>query len=995
MLELKNITKTYTPKKGVPVQALRGVDLSFEDRGMVFILGKSGSGKSTLLNIIGGLDSADGGEIIIDGKSTKGFKESDYDNYRNTYVGFVFQEYNILNDFTVGENISLAVELQNGKVSKERVDEILKEVGLEGYADRKPNELSGGQKQRVAIARALIKTPEIIMADEPTGALDSETGRSIFELLKKLSEDKLVVVVSHDREFAEEYGDRIIELSDGEVIADKVKNASVKEYQKDYEDKRSITRSHLPFSKAFRMGANSIKTKPVRLIITIILCLISFAFFGLADTIAAYNKNKTAVDSIINNQYESLAITSGYGALSSDIEVLKNKTGLDFLGVVNFDGIGQELNVTYKRKVNGNDGKSTYYNLMMSGYLPADKIIDGEKYKLIAGKMPENDNDIVVTKYTYEQMALGGITLFDGYENQYIEPEEISDIEDFVEKAYLQFTGDDGSVIIWKVTGVVDTLEDKHGRYSALKPSADNDLSQQQYDILVSECYNYFAYSYHSLGYVTQKTYDYICSLNTNDNFGKAARGSVTFKKTNTDGTQEKFVGKFSNVADDSVIDKLEIVWANGEKTSLQQNEYIIGLKALQEISNYFSDYMQVNIDKKFFDGLADFSKLNLTFKDIKEFVGLYIGSCEEAESLGDSELNEFKNFIDTIGAGQEEETRKMLRGVAVNQCYQNIEPFMSSDFSMDYYAQQFTEVQWRVIYAGYLMTETLDFYEMIPSLDGGYVSNIVKGHLSGEEIKAKYGNLLYTEYLLKEISAIEFDNIEANFNYGKDGSKDLNIRPEIVGVYIDDANSEDIYIINNGLYAMADKALTPEYLFLITQMPSDEDIIGNLVNMHFDETAERSYNIQNSVMSAISLKDGTFNQLGEIFLYVGIGLALFSIVLMSNYIAVSISSQTKEIGIIRAIGATKADVFKIFYSECLIISLINFVLSTIAAWIVSFILNASIVKDLGLEIIFISFGVRQVALLLALSIFTALIACLFCTYAIAKRKPVDCIGEK
>ena len=160
MLELKNITKTYQPKNGAPVQALKDVTLSFEDKGMVFVLGKSGSGKSTLLNIIGGLDFADSGEISIDGKSTKQFKEKDYDAYRNTYIGFVFQEYNILNEFTVGENISLALELQNRKGEKQKVEEILKEVDLEGYADRKSNELSGGQRQRVAIARAIIKRAE-------------------------------------------------------------------------------------------------------------------------------------------------------------------------------------------------------------------------------------------------------------------------------------------------------------------------------------------------------------------------------------------------------------------------------------------------------------------------------------------------------------------------------------------------------------------------------------------------------------------------------------------------------------------------------------------------------------------------------------------------------------------------------------------------------------------------------------------------------------------
>ena len=196
MLEVKNLRKVYKPKKGTPVNALDGVDLRFPETGMVFLLGKSGSGKSTLLNVCGGLDSPTDGEIIVKGRSSKSFSQSDFDSYRNTFIGFVFQEYNILNEFTVEDNIALALELQGKPKDKAAINQLLEDVDLKGYAKRKPNTLSGGQKQRIAIARALIKAPEIIMADEPTGALDSATGKQVFETLKKLSATKLVIVVS-------------------------------------------------------------------------------------------------------------------------------------------------------------------------------------------------------------------------------------------------------------------------------------------------------------------------------------------------------------------------------------------------------------------------------------------------------------------------------------------------------------------------------------------------------------------------------------------------------------------------------------------------------------------------------------------------------------------------------------------------------------------------------------------------------------------------------
>ncbi|HCC04097.1 MAG TPA: ABC transporter permease, partial [Clostridiales bacterium] len=188
------------------------------ETGMVFILGKSGSGKSTLLNVIGGLDKYDKGEIIINGKSTNQFKEKDYDAFRNTYMGFIFQEFNLIEDYSVEQNIKLALELQKKEATDDEIERILKKVELTEVSKRKINELSGGQKQRIAIARAVIKNPEIILADEPTGNLDSQTGEQIWKILKDLSKEKLVIVVSHDKESANIYADRIIEIQDGNII---------------------------------------------------------------------------------------------------------------------------------------------------------------------------------------------------------------------------------------------------------------------------------------------------------------------------------------------------------------------------------------------------------------------------------------------------------------------------------------------------------------------------------------------------------------------------------------------------------------------------------------------------------------------------------------------------------------------------------------------------------------------------------------------------------
>ena len=300
MLQIKNLSKIYKSKKGASVKALDHVSLDLGGKGLVFLLGKSGSGKSTLLNLIGGLDAPDGGEIIVKGNSSRCFSPSDFDSYRNTYVGFVFQEYNLIEDQSVCGNVSLALELQGKTADRGRIEEAIKQLDLtddkgNSLIDRKINELSGGQKQRVAIARALVKNPQIILADEPTGALDSETGKQLYDTLKALSSDKLVIVVTHDKENAEQYGDRVIELKDGKIIRDDVKNANAADRETTQESRGGgvFIKSALPFRRSLAMGASGLKVKKFRLITSILLSVVAFTIFGCA-LLAAFSDAYTA-----------------------------------------------------------------------------------------------------------------------------------------------------------------------------------------------------------------------------------------------------------------------------------------------------------------------------------------------------------------------------------------------------------------------------------------------------------------------------------------------------------------------------------------------------------------------------------------------------------------------------------------------------------------------------------------------------------------------------
>lgn len=217
MIKLQNLTKIYQSQSKEDVVANDNISLSFAKKGLTFIVGKSGSGKTTLLNILAGLDEKTSGEYFVGNKSIDDFKS--LDDFRNECVGFVFQDYNLIDYLSVSENVEIALSLQS-VIDKSKVSKILSEVGLEGYENRRISELSGGQKQRVAIARALVKNSSFILADEPTGNLDSKTSKEIMKLLKQISKSKLVIVVSHNEELAKEYADRVIELADGKVVSD-------------------------------------------------------------------------------------------------------------------------------------------------------------------------------------------------------------------------------------------------------------------------------------------------------------------------------------------------------------------------------------------------------------------------------------------------------------------------------------------------------------------------------------------------------------------------------------------------------------------------------------------------------------------------------------------------------------------------------------------------------------------------------------------------------
>lgn len=319
MLELKNIKKSY--KTGEFVQhALKGVSLTFDRNEFVCILGASGSGKTTLLNIIGGLDRYDSGDLIINNMSTKKFNDNLWDAYRNNCVGFIFQSYNLIGHLSVLENVEMSLTLSGVKNKKEKALNALDRVGLKDHAYKKPNQLSGGQMQRVAIARAIVNDPEVILADEPTGALDTKTSKQIMELIKEISKEKLVIMVTHNPDLAKKYATRIIEVKDGEVISDSLPKEK-------YKDKNNIEikKTKMSFLTALKLSFNNIRTKKGRTFLTAFAS--SIGIIGISIILSLSNGFDKQVDIYQKNTLSNFPITISKSTMSMDEKQMEEMMG--------------------------------------------------------------------------------------------------------------------------------------------------------------------------------------------------------------------------------------------------------------------------------------------------------------------------------------------------------------------------------------------------------------------------------------------------------------------------------------------------------------------------------------------------------------------------------------------------------------------------------------------------------------------------------------------
>lgn len=1070
MLEVKNLLKIYKTKGGAEVRAVDDVSVAFNEKGMVFLLGKSGSGKSTLLNLCGGLDSPDGGEIVVKGRSSKDFTRADFDSYRNTFVGFVFQEYNILDEFSVEDNIALALELQGKNKDRAAVAEILSKVDLTDFAKRKPNTLSGGQKQRVAIARALVKNPEIILADEPTGALDSATGKQVLDILKKLSQDKLVIIVSHDREFAEQYGDRIIELKDGKIISDvtktkiaatktsenvsfigndtvsvkdgsaltdedmkkirsflssksgniviasgdkevsaykkvaKIEDDGAKESFRNTEkadvpekkygaDDSKLIRSKLPLKHAVKIGASGLKVKPFRLFFTILLSFIAFAMFGLFSTLTFYDKTSTAVESYKQSDYDYLFSAKKYNSTTTyyangekegssttsyytrftpeELEAAKQKYG-DVYGAYNFSSDKYSISGTI-RIANSKALNYSYYSTDVKMFVEVPSGRKGFELLTDTDMSALGSSDVVISSYLFDSLKYAG--LFDGLSASggYV---TLINYDDIIGKQ-LALSGMSSGVTVVTVKGVYradppekfvgiknDTEPEDSALSSAYRKLIDSGMysmllvSPDFYDAHLTLTYNgssYFDYSKYSLhdymelrcfaedGSETAVSFSYVAPYNETTLNGKKA---VFFNEGQTTLSEREVLLPFASMS--------PFLYPAIEKQALQQRndaynaEYdktfdLYEAKYSDEIEEYRHTQYQNYINFGYSPELAE----EKAESDAKYYT----------ENLITNDDPSFFNRLNTIASDAYNEFNNKAYGYLslVETGFYNENGISIAATTEDF--AKALEYLWQFGDPAEIASKAMTVYESSGAATA-YSSLKCAGYTYG----GTFISMIYTDQSTFESLYAEYGNKESQ-------------------------DQGDYYSVENTKYKESANA---KYICFVLPFPEDK-VLTSLLDDENAVAEDESFSVIATPLSEqLAFVNQLVSSLEKVFLWVGVVMALFSMLLLFNFISVSIANKKKEIGILRAVGARSTDIFRIFYSESAIIAVICYALAMIACFVICPILNTTIAAALGASIFV--FGPISWLIMLAIAVFTSVIATFLPVYSIARKKPVESI---
>lgn len=978
MLEVKNLTKIYTPKDGVPVKALDKINLAFPEKGMVFLLGKSGSGKSTLLNVCGGLDSPSKGEIIVKGRSSKSFSPSDFDSYRNTFIGFIFQEYNILEDFSVEDNIALALELQNKPHDKAAVAHILSQVDLEGFENRDPKTLSGGEKQRIAIARALIKNPEIIMADEPSGALDSATGRQVFETLKKLSLDKLVIVVSHDRDFAESYGDRIIELKDGEIISDlskvEVKDTENKSNVTFMENIVCVKNAAELNDKDFEEIKDFLKKSKGDVIIASGEKQVTN--FKRQNSITETGSRKifkaSTEESPKSYKPEDCKLIPSTLPLKHAIKMglssLKGKpfrlafTAILCIAAFTLFGLLSTISLyskraTFEQSISNSDQTTICLNKEYSVEVSAyqDKEFSG-KYKEIY-KSAFTKKEIEEFKKEYGDSVFGGIETSNTY------------VVHTTNFAYWQ--------------NKIDSLafmEEDNPLYKTIKgkyPKAADEICISSYTAeVLFNC----------------KTYD-------------EGRNIVSFKKVedvigekiSVTGKYYKITGIFDSGAIPEKFDEIKNEYENSADKSL-----LYELETFLEEGLHFVAFLS-----------EDSIKSIAAEKSNDDFERYYYQSMAANINAGT------KTYLPSTDNANYAAISKKMDGIKINYLNENKTELKENEIILyeDIFYESVAKL-YDIKKRSANGTATANLY--------GEIVALCSHQLEGGEWDFSRPSSPFIEYtesqkaqnLEKILAALKRDKIELTLS-ARVVDRDVyepstdKLTLKVIGVWSAGKIAKKdttVYVSDSFEKALwkKQKKTLEAYEEYKTKYIRSASAFYTEIFLPYDHSSDKTekygkifanekYGDDDSIITLagdfaenLEAVDYTVKQLSRVFLLSGIALAVFAALLLSNFISVSIYSKNKEIGILRAVGAKGSDVFKIFFAETAVIVIACILVSTVLSIIICNMINNVLAANIGAELFV--FSILSFVLLVLIALVTAILATYFPVNNAAKKKPIESI---
>ncbi len=868
MLQLKNIKKTYGGKNSENVEALKDISLEFRDSEFVSVLGPSGCGKTTFLNIIGGLDGYTSGDLIINGKSTKQFNDRDWDTYRNHSVGFVFQSYNLISHQSILSNVELALTLAgiDKKERRNRAIQALKTVGLGDKIHKKPTELSGGQMQRVAIARAIVGNPDILLADEPTGALDSETSIQIMDLLKKIAKDRLVIMVTHNPDLAKKYSTRIIKLLDGNVIDDSNPySASEEEIEKAKSKNKKNKRTYMKYSTALSLSFKNLMTKKGRTTLTAFAG--SIGIIGIALILALSN----GIQNYINTVEESTL---------SSYPVTITKETIDISSMMQ-SMVGSLLD-DEEEKEEGKIYSSDIMDTMLSTI--SSKVESNNLQEL--KKYLENGNNVIsdnsnAIQYEYDL----NINLYKSDVSDDVVRVNPSTVMDSLGLGDILGTSTDSGTSSLTSGSSMGTMISNTDVWSELLDN--EDVLKSQYNLLAGSwpsSYNEVVLMVDKEGRISDYT---LYSLGIKD--------------------QDELSDKFEKILEGDTIEK-------GESTSYSYEELLNLEYKLILNSDYYEKENGIWLDKS---DDEEFMKQIVENAETIKVVGIIQPSEESVTTSttgGIGYLKELKEYV-IEKSNNSEIVQEQKENPDVN-VFSGLE--FPSDEDKSFSIDDLTDEQ---RYALSQMTS-----EQIAQVMQAYKEN---------EDSSYEGNL-------KKLGAIDLDSPTTIYIYPKDFEA-----KEAITDAIENYNQEQI------------EGGKEENVINYT------DIVGVMIS--------------------------SITKIVNVISYVLIAFVSISLIVSSIMIAIityiSVLERTKEIGILRSIGASKTDVSRVFNAETIIEGLIAGCLGIGVTLLLSIPINIIVEANLGVSTIAALPTVGGV-LLVALSVFLTVIAGIIPSRMAAKQDP-------